>query len=181
MQYALSNNYKFLCAFSGNGKMKYIDLKNLIEELSKGEVDYVHGSRYLSNSNTNTPVIRNNMIFYFSKFINLFSKSQITDITCGLFGYKLEFLKKYQLIEKLRNKKFYKYRLENYLYAYCVFSEYIITKEISATMDYSHFSGVYTKIKINKDFIQFIGPWIFFIFKKIIFYENTFSTRFIKK
>ena len=40
----------FLCAFSGNGKMKYIDLKNLIEELSKEEVDYVHGSRYLSNS-----------------------------------------------------------------------------------------------------------------------------------
>ena len=35
-----------LYAFSGNGKMKYIDLKNLIEELSKEEVDYVHGSRY---------------------------------------------------------------------------------------------------------------------------------------
>ena len=176
IQYAKSKNYKFICAFSGNGKMKYIDLKNLIEELSKEEVDYVHGSRYLSNSSTNTPLLRNNMIFYFSKFINLFSKNNITDITCGLFGFKLEVLENDQLIKKIRNRKFYKYRLENYLYAYCFFSKNISTKEIPAVMDYSHFSDVYTKIKINKDFLQFIGPWIFFIFKKFNPFENNFPT-----
>lgn len=173
IEYAKSKNYKYICAFSGNGKMKYLDLHNLIKELSIGKAQYIHGSRYLSESSTNTPLIRNSLIFYFSKFVNLFSKNNITDITCGLFGFKLEILNEENLFNILKKKKFYKYRLENYLYAYCFFSKKISTKEIPATMDYGHFFGSYTKIKINKDFIQFIGPWIYFIFKKI----NPLSTK----
>jgi glycosyltransferase involved in cell wall biosynthesis len=82
-KYALEKGYMFAVQMDADGQHDPSSLTALISPVIQGDFDVVIGSRFLSDSNYKSPVIRRIGMFFFAIITRLVTKKKITDPTSG--------------------------------------------------------------------------------------------------
>jgi glycosyltransferase involved in cell wall biosynthesis len=86
-KYATAKGYPYVLQFDGDGQHNPTDLPLLMQELSKGDVDIVMGSRYMEGATTfKAGAIKKLGVHFFRWLIRTLTKVKISDPTSGLRG-----------------------------------------------------------------------------------------------
>lgn len=83
-KYASKNNYKYVIQFDADGQHYPINLITIKEEISKGEVDIISGSRFLGNTTQKLGFLKLFVIGLLRLIIKVTTGTKISDPTCGL-------------------------------------------------------------------------------------------------
>ncbi len=156
--FAIKYNYNIVIHLAGNGKMNPAEIIKFLDAIIHEKYDFVNGSRFLEGSSKkNNPIYRIIMIRFFSFFLNIFLKNNITDATCGFRAFKVNLLSNFK-------KTYFKKELFTYGYEYFSFGKIISNKkvkfkEIAVGMNYPSKKN-YTKIKPFTDWYIILKYWI---------------------
>lgn len=82
-KFALKYGYDYVLQIDGDGQHDPRYLRNLLEEIKKGEVEIVIGSRFLGEGNYRAPVLRRMGMKLFAFIAGKISGQKITDPTSG--------------------------------------------------------------------------------------------------
>ncbi|MGZ4107483.1 MAG: glycosyltransferase family 2 protein [Tumebacillaceae bacterium] len=86
-KYAMAKGYPFVMQFDGDGQHNPTDLPLLMQELKKGDVDIVIGSRYMEGATTfKSGAVKKLGVHFFRWLIRSLTKVKISDPTSGLRG-----------------------------------------------------------------------------------------------
>ncbi|UOF89038.1 glycosyltransferase family 2 protein [Fodinisporobacter ferrooxydans] len=85
--YAVKNKYSYVIQFDADGQHNPGDVSILMEELDKGTVDIVMGSRYMEGATSfpSSP-FKKAAVYFFRQLIYSLTKKEILDPTSGLRG-----------------------------------------------------------------------------------------------
>lgn len=85
-KFAKMKNYRFILQFDADGQHNPEDLKLIMTEMVKEEVDIVIGSRFLGNPDFHPGMLKQMAIFSFRWLIKQLAGAKVTDPTSGLRG-----------------------------------------------------------------------------------------------
>jgi dolichol-phosphate mannosyltransferase len=151
-RYALKNDYQILVIMAGNGKDDPNEIDRLVEPITKGDFDFVQGSRFLKGgAYGNMPLIR----LLATKIVHptifsVLSRHRVTESTNGFRAFKTSIL-----CDKRINWEqdwLDQYELEQYLHFKVVRLGYKRT-EVAVSKIYPTKGPGYTKVK------AFVGWW----------------------
>ncbi len=168
LKIGIENSYDIVIHMAGNGKMSPLELNKFIDKIKNENFDFVHGSRFLTGGDYNTnPLNRVILIKILTFFINLKSKKEITDATCGFRAFRTSILRNnLSLFDK---KMFYTYGYEYYTLGKILTNKDIKFTEIPVSMKYPK-KGKYSKIRVIIDWLPIIKSYFlaFFDGKKFL-------------
>jgi len=96
-EYALHHpGIEYFVTFDADGQHKVADAQRMVEELRKGTVDIVLGSRFLGDSSTIPPVKRS-LLRMATKFENFTTGTQLTDAHIGLRAFSRRFIESIEI------------------------------------------------------------------------------------
>jgi len=87
---ALKRKADIIVTIDADGQFNAKDIPKLIEPILRNEADMVTASRFLKDSECNIPLIKKMGNKFFTKLINLLTKSNFTDTQCGFRAYSRE-------------------------------------------------------------------------------------------
>ena len=85
-KYAVSKGYRYVIQFDGDGQHTPEYLKKIYDELKKGDVDIVIGSRFMESGSFRAGTLKKIALAFFRILIRQFTGIRITDPTSGLQG-----------------------------------------------------------------------------------------------
>ena len=161
IRYGNNNNYSILCLLAGNSKMRPKYINRVLDPILNDDYDFVQGSRYIENVNTNNmPIFRKIVIPLTSKIFSFIYQKKITDATCGFRAFKLSLVNSasYNIYANWLKK----YAFEPYLYSNVLLDKDVRSKEVAITMDYpkKELKLKYTKIKPILDYPSLFFPYL---------------------
>lgn len=101
-KYAEKYQYPYVIFFDGDGQHDPACIKNIMEAISKDNVDVVIGSRFLEESTIKIGFTKMLAIKFFRSIIYRTTKKRITDPTSGFKAYKADVYKRFT-----KSKNFY--------------------------------------------------------------------------
>lgn len=97
-EWALANNYDYICEMDADFSHDPEDLPRLVEACTNGKADMAIGSRYISGVNVvNWPIGRVLMSYYASAYVRFITGMTIKDTTAGFKCYSRKVLEKIDL------------------------------------------------------------------------------------
>jgi glycosyltransferase involved in cell wall biosynthesis len=158
-EWALQRNYDIFCVIASNGKMLPSELDRVVGPITRGEADYVTGSRFLPGGDSpNLPSFRRQAIPMVNTLVRLLYGVQITDATCGYKAYKLDLFKRARF--DWRSHWLNTYGFEYYLYGKVILDGTIRYREVPITMRYPGHGKRYSKIKPFRGWYDMLKPWV---------------------
>lgn len=97
---AQENNAAIVVTMDGDGQHPAKELDDLVSPIIEDETDFVVGSRYLGEDRSGNGLVRNTGIWFFTGFINLLTKSELTDCTNGFRAIRGSELEGFTLTEE---------------------------------------------------------------------------------
>ncbi|WP_088007133.1 glycosyltransferase family 2 protein [Indiicoccus explosivorum] len=82
-RYAVRHGYDYAIQLDADGQHNPEDLRHLVSEMEKRQVDMLIGSRFLEKSNYRGSFLRRTGILYFNYLLRLIARVNITDPTSG--------------------------------------------------------------------------------------------------
>jgi glycosyltransferase involved in cell wall biosynthesis len=82
-KYAKKQRYKYVIQFDGDGQHDAKDIKKMMNEIFKENVDIVTGSRFLVKPYPNVGFLKQTVMSLLRLLIKFFTGAKITDPTCG--------------------------------------------------------------------------------------------------
>lgn len=94
-KYAAARSYKYVVQFDADGQHNVKNIKPIIDELRKGDVDIVVGSRFMGKGKLKNGFLKNAVLTFFKFMIFICSGVKVTDPTSGLKGLSSRLFKYY--------------------------------------------------------------------------------------
>lgn len=98
LKYAYQNNYDYVIQFDADGQHIASEAIKLLDEMKKGNVDIVIGSRYLQDSGYSSPFFRRVGTWIFEWLIKLFCKVKIADPLSGFQCLNRRVIERYAMM-----------------------------------------------------------------------------------
>jgi dolichol-phosphate mannosyltransferase len=160
IRYGMENGYEFIVIMAGNNKDDPAEIPRVLEPVTKGDYDYVQGSRFLPGGiRVNNPFFRGVFSRLYPFVWTMFTAVRCTDVTNGFRAYKLKIFADPQI--NIWQKWLDGYELEYYIH-YKVLTLGYKFKEVPVSKTYSHkHKGGYSQISPLKDWWRIVGPLLY--------------------
>ena len=159
IEWALERGFDVLVGLAGNAKMLPSEMSRVLDPISRGDADYVTGSRFLGGgAYPNLPSFRKNSIPMVNVFVRCLTGKIVTDATCGYRAYKLDIIKRAAF--DWRAPWLNTYGFEYYMYAKALRDPSIRCLEVPITMRYPERGRRYSKIRPFKGWYEMLLPWV---------------------
>jgi hypothetical protein len=85
-KYAVKIGYEYVLQFDADGQHNPLDLIDIMNEMDRGDVDIVMGSRYIERQVYSAGAVKMTAVLFFRWLIYMLTKVKIADPTSGLRG-----------------------------------------------------------------------------------------------